>query len=83
MATLHLENVPESLVDDLREQAKRLGKNVDQQAVEALRLGVETARRDRAWIDERLEAARALRESMPNAWLTEEMIRAARDEVRD
>jgi hypothetical protein len=82
MATLHLENVPEALVNELEEEAARLGKDINTQAAEFLRLGIEAAHRNHKWVEERLAAARATRTSMPDAWITEEQIRAARDEGR-
>jgi plasmid stability protein len=82
MARLHLEDVPDAVVDELEREAARTGKGAEQRAVELLRLGLSTARRDRAWIEERLAVAAAIRAASPNAWVTEEMIRAARDEGR-
>ena len=82
MPTLHIENVPASVVDELAEQAAREGKGTEQRAVELLQLGLETARRDRKWIDERLAASDSLRAAAPGAWTTEDLIRAGRDEGR-
>lgn len=82
MALLHLQDVPDEVVDDLEKDAARTGKRAEQRAVELLRLGLSTARRDRAWIEERLATAARIRAASPKAWLTEEMIRAARDEGR-
>jgi hypothetical protein len=83
MATLHLQNVPGNILADLTRDAAREGKRAEERALELLRLGLETARRDRKWVEERLAAADAIRAASPNAWITDEMIRAARDEGRE
>jgi plasmid stability protein len=82
MASLHVENIPDPLLTKLRETALRFGHSLDEEVVEVLKLGIQVARRDRAWVDERLAAAKALRDSAPGAWITDEQIRAARDEGR-
>ena len=49
---------------------------------EVLKSAREWGRRDQAWVEERLATASALRESIPGAWITDDEIRAARDEGR-
>ena len=82
MPNLNLQNVPEPVIERLRETAAKTGRSIDEQAVEALRIGVvEITPRTRAWVDGRLAAARTLRQSL-RTWITEEAIRAARNEGR-
>jgi hypothetical protein len=83
MASLQIENIPESLLKNLFEAAAKSGRSVNELAVEAMKLGVQVAQRDRAWVEERLAAAAALRASMPGVWITNDDIRAARDEGRE
>jgi len=82
MASLQIENVPESLLRSLREAAARSGRTMNEQVVESLKGALEVVQRDRAWVEERLAAAAALRESMSGVWITDDEIRAARDEDR-
>jgi len=82
MASLQIDNIPESLLRGLREAAKRSGRTMNEQIVESLKGALEIVQRDRAWIEDRLAAAAALRESMAGVWITDDEIRAARDEDR-
>lgn len=82
MASLKIENIPESLLKSLGEVARASGRSLDEQAIQSLAVGIRVSRRDRAWVEERLAAAKAVRDGAPNAWITDEDIRAARDEGR-
>ena len=82
MASLQIDNIPDSLLRRLREAAARSGRTINEQVVESLKGALEVVRRDRVWVEERLAAAAALRKSMAGVWITDDEIRAARDEDR-
>lgn len=79
VATLHIRNVPEKLVANLKRRAKQNGRSLNAEIVEALGASVQEEER-RAWVAGRLEEMRAeflLPEDAPDAV---ELIRQAREE---
>jgi plasmid stability protein len=78
VATLHIRNVPEDVYAWLRERARRSGRSLNAEVVEALRATVD--RGERAGFMERLEELRReflLPDDAPPA---EVVVREARDE---
>lgn len=79
MPALHIRNVPSDIVNRLKRRAKKNGRSLNAEIVEALGASVEEERR-REWVAKRLEELRAefvLPESAPDAV---ELIRQGREE---
>ena len=76
--TIELEKLSKETVERLQRLAQQHGLGVEDEALKCLERGlseIEQVETDLREIDK-------LRESMPNVWLTDQMIRAARDEGR-
>lgn len=78
MARIALNAVPDELVERLSRLAAEHGADVQDEALRCLERGLS----EREQVEAELREIRALREQTPNAWVTEETIRAARDEGR-
>lgn len=79
VATLHIRNVPEKVVANLKRRARQNGRSLNAEIVEALGASVQEDER-RVWVARRLEEMRAefqLPEDAPDAV---ELIRQAREE---
>jgi plasmid stability protein len=79
MPTLHIRNVPSGIVNRLKRRAKKNGRSLNAEIVEALEASVEEEQR-REWVSKRLEELRAefvLPEDAPDAV---ELIRQGREE---
>jgi plasmid stability protein len=77
--TLHIRNVPSSIVDRLKQRAKKNGRSLNAEIIEALEASVEEEQR-RKWVSKRLKELRAeyvLPEDAPDAV---ELIRQGREE---
>lgn len=77
--TVHIRNVPSEIVDSLKRRAKRNGRSLNAEIVEALEVSVEQEKR-RGWVARRLEELRAefvLPKDAPDAV---ELIREGREE---
>ena len=79
MATLVIKNVPEELHKRLKENATRNQRSIDAEAISCLEKALATNRVDPK---EFLAKVDALRKRMPHAHLTEEFLRAAKNEGR-
>jgi hypothetical protein len=78
MANIALDAVPDELVERLSRLAAEHGADVHEEALKCLERGLS----EREQVEAELREIRAIREQSPNAWITEETIRAARDEGR-
>lgn len=78
MATIALDQLPEHLVERLQRLAKAHGIGVQDEAVKCLERGLSEVEQ----VEAELREIRKFRESMPDVWLTDEMLRAARTEGR-
>jgi len=78
MTTLNLTAVPDDLVERLRAIAEQDGTDLVAAAVRCLERGLS----DEELAEADIRELRDLRAQNPNAWVTEEMIRAARTEGR-
>ena len=78
MTTLNLTAVPDELVTRLRALAEQDGTDLVAAAVRCLERGLS----DQELAETDIRELRELRAQNPDAWVTEEMIRAARDEGR-
>ena len=78
MTTLNLTAVPDELVTRLRALAEQDGTDLVAAAVRCLERGLS----DHELAEADIRELRELRAQSPDAWVTEEMIRAARDEGR-
>jgi plasmid stability protein len=77
--TLHIRNVPSSIVDRLKQRARKNGRSLNAEVIEALEASVEEEQR-RKWVSKRLKELRAeyvLPEDAPDAV---ELIRQGREE---
>jgi plasmid stability protein len=77
--TLHIRNVPSEIVDSLKRRAKKNGRSLNAEIVEALGASVEEEQR-RGWVAKRLKELRAefvLPKDAPDAV---ELIREGREE---
>jgi antitoxin FitA len=79
MATLTLKNVPEKLRRRLKESAAQHRRSINREAITCLEKALMAERMDP---QEFLARARALRERSPQIFLTEEFLRAAKNEGR-
>jgi plasmid stability protein len=79
MATLTIKNIPEKLRRRLKESATRHRRSINREAITCLEKALMAERVDP---QEFLERARTLRERSPRIFLTEEFLRAAKDEGR-
>jgi hypothetical protein len=78
MTRLELTGIPEHLVRRLEAAARVHGRDVATEAAAMIERGLEAAER----VERELAGVRALRQRMPKAWITDEMIRESRDEGR-
>jgi hypothetical protein len=78
MATIALDSVSDEVLARLRRLAERDGSDLADEVLKCLEKGL--SERERVEAD--LEELRSLRGQMKGAWVTNEMIRAARDEGR-
>ena len=78
MGVIALEKLPKAMVERLERLAQEHGLVVEDEALKCLERGLSESEQVAA----ELREIRKFRESMPNVWLTDEMIRAARDEGR-
>jgi plasmid stability protein len=79
MPTLHIRNVPAGIVNRLKRRAKKNGRSLNAEIIEALEASVDEEQR-REWVSKRLEELRAeyvLPEDAPDAV---ELIRQGREE---
>lgn len=80
MATMTLKNVPEPLYEQLKRSAERHRRSINSEAIVCLERALQSERIDPATL---LTRARALREKLaPRLFVTDEELRAARDEGR-
>jgi plasmid stability protein len=79
MATLTIKNVPEKLHKRLKESAARHRRSINSEAICCLESVLVDSRLDP---QEFLAEVRALRKRMPRMYLTEEFLRAAKNEGR-
>ena len=78
MATMTLKNVPDELYEQLKRSAERHRRSVNKEAITCL----ERALGGRTDAAELLEEIRAARGQMRNVYVTDDDLRAARDEGR-
>ena len=78
MATITLRNVPDELYERLKRSAERHRRSVNEEAIACL----EQALGRRPAAAELLEQIRAARAQMPDVYVTDDDLRAARDEGR-
>ncbi len=78
MTTLNLTAVPDTVVDRLRALAEQDGTDLIAAAVRCLERGLS----DRELAEADILELRGLRAQNPDAWVTEDSIRAARDQGR-
>lgn len=78
MATMTLKNVPDELYEQLKRSAERHRRSINKEAITCL----ERALGGRADAAELLEEIRAARAQMRNVYVTDDDLRAARDEGR-
>ena len=79
MATLTLKNVPEKLHKRLKESAAQHRRSINSEAITCLERVLTSQRVDPK---EFLAEVDAMRERMPKAYITEEFLRAAKNEGR-
>jgi hypothetical protein len=82
MATISLTNFPDELYERLSRRAEANQRPVDEELVEAARKHLEQHSPRPLSVDEKLRLADSVRMQTPGTWLTEDVIRAARDEGR-
>jgi antitoxin FitA len=78
MATMTLKNVPDELYEQLKRSAERHRRSVNKEAITCL----ERALGGRTDAAELLDEIRAARAQMRNVYVTDDDLRAARDEGR-
>ncbi len=78
MGAIPLKKLPQEMVERLQRLAQEHGVVVEDEALKCLERGLSESQQGAAELHE----IRKFRESMPNVWLTDEMLRAARDEGR-
>lgn len=78
MATLALNSIPDGTLTRLRQLATETGLDVEAEAVRCLERGLS----EREQVEAQLKEIRAIREGTSGAWITDDVIRAARDEGR-
>jgi len=78
MAAIAIDPLPDEMLKRLQRLAGSRQNNVEQEALDCLERGM----RQREEAERTLERLRLLRASMPNAWLTEEFLRDAKNEGR-
>ena len=76
MATITVKNIPKPLYARLKQSAKLHRRSLNSEVIYRLEITVEGPRPDP---EEFLTRARAIRESTPNLYLTEEDLREARN----
>jgi plasmid stability protein len=79
MATLTLKNVPEALYEHLRRSAERHRRSISREAIVCLEQALRGASPDAG---ETLARVRQIRERASQVYVTEEDLRAARDDGR-
>ncbi|HEX2202354.1 MAG TPA: Arc family DNA-binding protein [Longimicrobium sp.] len=79
MVTLTLKNVPEDLYEDLKRSAERHRRSINREAIVRLE---QALRGGRPNVEDTLARVRRLRAQTPNVFVTDEALRAARDEGR-
>ena len=79
MATLTIKNVPEKLHQRLKESALQHRRSVNSEAITCLEKVLVPSRVDP---QEFIAEVRALRQRMPHMYVTEEFLRAAKNEGR-
>ena len=79
MATLTIKNIPEELHKRLKESATHHRRSINSEAIQCLERALVGTRVEPA---EFLARARALRERMPHLYITDEDLRAAKNEGR-
>jgi hypothetical protein len=82
MATISLANFPDELYERLARRAEANQRRVDDELVEAAQKHLEQNSPRTLSVEEKLRLADSVRMQTPNAWITEGVIRAARDEGR-
>lgn len=83
MSKLELVNVPDEIVESLQRDASQTGRDLNSEAIECLRRGIQNRTRARKDVDEIISELRRFRSSLgPNARIDDDMIRRARDEGR-
>jgi len=79
MATLTIKQLPDELYQRLKERAAAHGRSINSEAIVCLKQLLEPTRLDtRSWLEE----VRALRRQAPGVFLTDAMLRKAKDEGR-
>jgi plasmid stability protein len=79
MATLTIKNIPEKLCKRLKQSATQHRRSINSEAISCLEKVLTSTRMDPR---EFLSEVDALRKRMPRAYITEEFLRAAKNEGR-
>lgn len=83
MTTLQIKNIPDSIVDELRDRAKHFNRDLESEAAAVLMQAITTDMwRKGMSADDLLERARRVREGHPDAWMTEEFLHMAKNDGR-
>ena len=83
MASLHLSNVPDEIMSELRQRADHFHRPVEEEAASILVHAIASDRwRGDMTAEQLLERARKVREGHPQAWVTEEFLRVAKNNGR-
>jgi plasmid stability protein len=80
MATLHLTNLPEAVVERLRDRAQRSHRALEEEAADILVTAVAFAQTQASEVDVRLSEIRRFRQSLGPIFLTEEELQTAKRE---
>lgn len=78
MSAIQIKELPANVADRITRLAHETGSAVEEEALRCLERGV--SEREQAAAE--LADIRRFRESAPNVWLTDEMLRAAKEEGR-
>jgi plasmid stability protein len=83
MPNLHLNDIPDKIVNELRERAEYFHRPLEEEAKAILIQAITTDRwRSEMSADQLIERARLVREGHPQACLTEEFLRMAKENGR-
>lgn len=83
MSKLELVDVPDEIVASLRRDANATGRDLNAEAIDCLRRGIQNRTRARRDVAELIAELQRFRASLgPNAKIDDDMIRRARDEGR-
>jgi plasmid stability protein len=83
MSNLHLKDIPDKIVDELKERAEHSHRAVEEEAKAILVQAVATGSwRNESSAEELVERARHIRAGHPQAWVTEEFLHNAKENGR-